>query len=270
MIEIRFIIHKIKEIKKLKKINTLIAILVIIFAANSLRTQTYPVPKFVFHLHGGYTMTLPDLKGDFPADLNSGKNPTPYFIKNGFNFGADAKYFVDKKSTFGIMLALTYSMLSSGDIGVNDSTYGVGTWRSDMGIFTIGIGAEYDFAPKRPANPFVNVQFTTNIIGGKTKFDATSGSVPTYSATMSSAVRFGATFGAGVDVKLSKKIGVIIGGRYAFANLFGKDSTASTVNTYGLNDKETTTQKSRKMAYLQFFAGMSFYFGQKTTKVIKK
>jgi opacity protein-like surface antigen len=254
----------------LKKINTIIAVLVVMFAISGLKAQTYPVPKWNFHLHGGYTMTLPDLKGTFPEDLKSGKNPTPYFIKNGFNFGGDVKYYVDKKSTFGIMLSLTYSMLSSGDIGIADSTYGTGTFRTDMGIFTVGLGAEYDFAPKRPANPFVNVQFTTNIIGGKTKFDQSGGLVPSYSATMSSAVRFGAMFGAGVDVKLSKSIGVVIGGRYAFANLFGKDSTASTSTTYGLNDKETTTQKSKKMAYLQFFAGVSFYMGtQKKIKVKK-
>jgi len=254
----------------LKKINTLIAILAIIFAVNGIKAQTYPVPNLILHLHGGYTFCLPDLKGDFPADIISGKNPTPYFIKNGFNFGADVKYFVDKKKTFGIMLDLTYSMLSSGDIGVSDTSLGLGqgVFRTDMGIFTVGVGAEYDFAPKRPANPFVNVLFTTNIFGGKTKYDRSDGGTST-SATMSSAVRFGAMFGAGVDVKLSKNVGVVIGGKYAFANLFGKDSTAASSNTYGLNDKETTTTKSRKIAYLQFYVGLSLYFGQKP-KVVKK
>jgi hypothetical protein len=260
----------------LKKISTLVAILVIIFAVNALKAQTYPVHKFSFHFHGGYTMSLPDLKGEFPADLTNGKNPTPYFVNNGFNFGVDGKYFVDKKKTLGIILTLTYTMLSSGDKGITDldtnSIFGIGTgtWRANMNIFTIGVGAEYDFAPKRPANPFVNAQFTTNIIGGNVKFDQSGGNVPSYSADMESAVRFGAMFGAGVDVKLSRSIGVVIGGRYHFANLFGKDSTTSTSTTYGLNDKETTTMKSRKMAYLQFFAGMSFYFGMKPKPVIKK
>lgn len=261
------IFKKLKEIKKLKRINTLIVILAVLFSALSIKAQTYPVPKFAIHLHGGYTMTLPDLKGDYPGDLT--KNPVPYFVKNGFNFGADAKYYVDKKSTFGIILSLTYTTLSSGDIGISDSTNGVGTFRTNMNLFTIGVGAEYDFAPKRPANPFVNVQFTTNIIGGNTKFDQSGGSIPSSSADMTSAVRFGALFAAGVDVKLSKSIGVVIGGRYNFANLFGKDSTANTTTTYGLNDKETTTQKSKKMAYLQFYAGMSFYFGMKS-KTVKK
>jgi len=243
-----------------------------LFVVNSLKAQTYPIPKYSLHIHGGYTLGLPDLKGNYPGDL--GKDPVPYFANNGFNFGADFKYFVDKKSTFGVMLALTYTMLSSGDKGVDvpapDTLVGTGTFRADMRIITIGVGAEYDFAPKRPANPFVNVQFTTNLIGGSEKFDASGGAKLSSSRDMSSAVRFGATFGAGVDVKLSKKIGVIIGGRYAFANLFGKDLTENTSSNYGLNDKETTATKSKKMAYLQFFAGMSFYFGQKTTKVIKK
>jgi len=256
----------------LKKINTLVIVLVLLFATAGLKAQTFPVPNLILHLHAGYTFCLPDLKGNFPGDIVEGKNPTPYFIKNGFNFGADVKYLVDKKRTFGIMLDLTYSMLSSGDIGVTDTSLGLGqgVYRNDMGIFTIGVGAEYDFAPKRPANPFVNVMFSTNIFGGKTKYDRSDGGAST-SATMSSAVRFGVLFGAGVDVKLSKNIGIVIGGKYAFANLFGKDSTASTVNTYGLNDKETTTEKSRKIAYVQFYAGVSLYFGQvKKPVVIKK
>ncbi len=254
----------------MKKINTLVAILAIIFAVNSLKAQTYPVPKFGFHITGGYTYCLADLKGDFPADINSAKNPTPYFIKNGFNIGVDAKYYVDKKSTFGIMASFTYSMLGSGDIGVADPVFGTGTFNTKMNIFTFGVGAEYDFAPKRPANPFVNVQITTNLFGGKTTWVQSGGDIPTYSLDLSSAVRFGVRFGAGVDVKLSKKIGVIIGARYAFANLLGKDTTAGTSTTYGLNDKETSTMKARKIPYLQFYGGISFYFGQKTTTTVPK
>ena len=68
----------------MKKINTLIVMFVVIFAANGLKAQTFPVPKFIVHVHGGYTFCLPDLKGVFPNDINSGKNPEPYFIKNGF------------------------------------------------------------------------------------------------------------------------------------------------------------------------------------------
>ncbi|MBE2217486.1 MAG: outer membrane beta-barrel protein [Ignavibacteria bacterium] len=260
----------------MKKLNTLVVVLLLLAATVGLNSQTFPVPKWNIHIHGGYTLTLPDLKGTFPADLQSGKNPTPYFVNNGFNAGADIKYYIDKKSTFGILLSLTYTALSSGNVGVNDldsnSILGIGsgTWKSNMNIFTIGVGAEYDFAPKRPANPFVNAQFTTNIIGGNTTFEKDGGFVDSYSRDMTSAVRFGAMFAAGVDVKLSKQVGVVIGGRYAFANLFGKDSTTNTQTTYGLNDKETTTQKSKKMAYLQFFAGVSLYFGQPVKKVVKK
>jgi opacity protein-like surface antigen len=258
----------------LKKINTLIAILVIIFAVNGLKAQTYPVPKFNFHVMAGYTFCLPNLssKVDFPGDPAA--NPTPYFIKNGFNFGADAKYYVDRKSTFGVMASLTYSMLSSGNTVVTGNpTWGSGTFKTDMNIFTFGIGAEYDFAPKRPANPFVNVQFTTNMFSGKSSFVSTDPAPnSSFNLDMTAAVRFGAMFGAGVDVKLSKNLGIVIGGRYAFANLFGKDSTASSSTNYGLNDKENsvTGKLSRKIAYLQFYAGMSFYFGMVNRAPVKK
>ncbi|NOS86329.1 MAG: outer membrane beta-barrel protein [Ignavibacteria bacterium] len=255
----------------MKKINTLVIVLVLLFAATGLKAQTFAVPKWNIHLHGGYTLPLPDLKGSYPTDIINVKNPRPYFMKAGFNFGGDVKYYIDKKSTFGILASLTYTMMSSGDIGVNDSSFGIGTFRTDMNMFTIGVGAEYDFAPKRPANPFVNVQFTTNIIGGKTSLIQSGNGGPAgFEANMTSAVRFGAMFAAGVDVKLSKNVGVVIGGRYSFANLFGKDSTAGSSTTYGLNDKETTTQKSKKMAYLQFYAGVSLYFGQPKRPLKKK
>lgn len=257
----------------MKKINTLIAILVIIFAVNGLKAQTYPVPKFNFHVMAGYTFCLPNLSSKLEFPAANGDDPVPYYIKNGFNFGADAKYYVDKKSTFGIMASLTYSMLSSGNTTVtSDPIWGTGTFNTKMNIFTFGLGAEYDFAPKRPANPFVNVQFTTNMFTGKTSLASTGGTIGSFNLDMTAAVRFGAMFGAGVDVKLSKNLGVVIGGRYAFANLFGKDSTASSSTNYGLNDKEspTTGKSARKIAYLQFYAGVSFYFGMVSKAPIKK
>ncbi len=88
----------------MKKINTLAIVLVLLFAAAGLKSQTFAVPKWNIHVHGGYTLPLPDLKGTYPKDVVEGKNPTPYFMKAGFNFGADAKYYVDKKSTFGIKI----------------------------------------------------------------------------------------------------------------------------------------------------------------------
>lgn len=250
----------------MKRINTLVAILVMIFAINGLKAQTYPVPKFMVHVFGGYNYCLPDLKGEFPGDIN--KDPTPYFVKNGFNVGADGKYFVDKKSTFGILLSFNYTMLSSGTLGVNDPVLGSGNFKETMTLATVGVGVEYDFAPKRPANPFVNAQVTTNFIGGsiESSLSGGSGGSNLYNSgniDMKGAVRFGGMFGAGVDVKLSKHIGVMIAGRYVFANLFNKSSIANTSTNYGLNDEATTTIKARKITYLQFVAGMSFYFGLK-------
>ncbi len=253
----------------MKKINTLIAILVMLFAVSSLRAQTYPVPKMSLHIYGGYAYTLPDLHGDFPADIDALKDPTPYFVNSGFNFGVDGKYFVDKKSTFGIMLSFMYTGLSSGNLTFNnDPILGTGTFKTDLNIFTIGLGAEYDFAPKRPANPFVNAQFTTNIFSGTTTLTSTD-SAANFTGDLQSAVRFGAQFGAGVDVKLSKKIGVIIGGRYCYQNLFNKNAITNSSGAYGLNDA-AGTQKAKKIAYLQFYAGISFYFGQKTYPKMKK
>ena len=99
----------------------------------------------------------------------------------------------------------------------------------------------------------------------------------TFNIQRKSESRFGIVVNGGVDIKLNKSIGAVVGVKYGLTNLIGKktDITSNTVlqtddeesgtsafKELGLNDEESSNNKSKTLYYLQFYAGLSFYFGE--------
>ncbi len=243
----------------------LVALFILAAAFLSLNNNTlFSQPQLIIHVTGGYNVPLPDLKGD----LNTRADSNTYFIKNGFGFGADGKYYLGKKRNVGITFGLGYQMFkNSAD---SSTAFGVSNFKNKLNAFVVGLGVEYAFMPKGKANPFVGAEFTGHFFSGDV--EGTSAGV-TYKSTLKSASRFGLGLGAGVDIALSKSVGVVIGGKYHLANLIGKDTTSGSATEYGLNDKEmtvgTTTVKAKSIAYFQIYAGVSFYLNQPKKKVSK-
>ena len=239
----------------------LVALFVILAAFLSFNNNTFSQPQVTVHVTGGYDLPLPDLKGEFPTDSNS------YFMSSGFNVGADGKYYLGKKRNVGITLSAGYNSFSSGDINI--VSFDTGTVVSKINAFTVGLGIEYGFMPKGKANPFVGAEFTGHFFSGNSKFTPTSGTETT--TDLKSASRFGLALGAGVDITASKSIGFIIGGKYQLANLIGKefDSVSTSTTEFPLNDKENGTIEAKNISYLQFYAGVSFYFNRPKAKMKK-
>ena len=238
----------------------LVALFVITAAFLSFNSNTFSQPQFTIHLTGGYNLPLPDLKGDLTdsADITN-----TFGMKLGYGFGADAKYYLGKKRNVGITLALGYQLFSNSE---DTSQYLGKDIKNKLNAFTVGLGIEYAFMPKGKANPFVGAEFTGHFFSGN--YEATVlGTSQT--ADLKSASRFGLGLGAGVDIALSKSIGIVIGGKYHLANLIGKedlDTAAISTNEYQLVDKEytigNTTIEAKNISYLQFYAGVSFYLNQ--------
>lgn len=221
-------------------------------------------PRLTLHFTGGYSLPLPDLKGEIPPEFSI----NDYQMKNGFNFGADGKYALIKKGTLRITGSLAYTMfINSGDLEI-----AVGTAERKINILTAGLGVEYAFLPKQKISPFIGAEFTGNFFNGK-YIENAGGFDHEYNLKAES--RFGVQIGAGVDFALNKNIGIVVGSKYSLANLIGKDYDTSTVVTeYTLNDKEYTsatgvTVTAKNISYLQFYAGISFYLMQ-PKKVVKK
>jgi opacity protein-like surface antigen len=244
----------------------LVALFVIVAAFLSINNTTFSQPQLKIHVTGGYNLPLPDLKGDLPPTSVDDSNS--YAMKNGFNVGADAKYYLGKKRNVGITLSLAYHMfMNSYDV---PSSSPATTYKPKINMFTVGLGVEYGFLPKGKANPFIGAEFTGNFISGKLTYDPQPTGVPEY--TIKSSSRFGLGIGAGVDIALNKNIGIIVGAKYNLSNLIGKeyDSTVTVGSLeLPLNDKENGSVKSKNISFIQTYLGISFFLNQ-PKKVAKK
>lgn len=248
----------------MKKLSALFVVFVLLFGFSSSNAQ----PQFIIHLTGGYNQPLPDLQGDL---TDSADRMNTYGMKLGYGFGADGKYYLGKKRNVGITLGLGYQMFSNSE----DTVEGLGKdIKYKLNALAVGLGIEYAFMPKGKANPFIGAEFTGHFFSGNAEgvfFGAQN------TSDLEAASRFGLGVGAGVDIALSKSVGIVIGGKYQLANLIGKDYDSTfTSGKYFLNDDEftvttgttTTTFEARNISYLQFYAGVSFYLNQ--PKKVKK
>lgn len=260
----------------MKKLSALIIVLAVLFAVNN----SFAQPRLIIHVTGGYSVPISALAGD-AADLFTVPTPTTVatepkmYMKMGFNFGADLKYAFDKKRSFRGVLGLGYNMFSNSyDIPTSVITTAT-KYKPQFNFFTASLGAEYAFLPKGKANPFIGVDFTANFYSGKVVLDPYPAGV--VEQKLKSGSRFGLQFGAGVDIALSKNIGIVVGGQYHMINLIGKkeyDSTVTpTANEYELFDKEYTrggqTIKAMDLSAIKLYAGVSFYLMQPKKKIKK-
>ncbi len=247
---------------KLKEMNKITAAFIILFI--SLTGTCIAQPRLTLHAYGGYSIPLPNMKGEIPQ----GVNYNDYGLKYGYNFGIDAKYAIEKSAKVKITASVNYNIFRNNDIlpqydNANESR--------KLNILTAGFGAEYSFLPKNNVNPFLGVEFTGNFFNGIVTDQIGDTTHTEYNLKAES--RYGFQINAGVDVISSKRIGVIAGVRYNFANLFGKDSASVSQGEFALWDKEFssngTTIAAKKIQYLQLYAGVSFYLMQPKKKVKK-
>jgi opacity protein-like surface antigen len=236
---------------------------VLIFAFLVLSANTYSQPKFTINVFGGYNLPLPDLKGDVTDSVD---REGTYVTKNGFNAGFIGKYTVDKRGMFKITLGGSYNSFSGEGDYVHTNNVHI---HKKINILTIGLGAEYAFLPKGKVNPFLGLDLTGNFFSGEdeeTVTAITDHDEGSETLKLKSASRFGIGVGGGVDFAFSKNVGALAGFKYHLANLIGKEHSETTAaGEYNLNDAEHThdseTISSRNISFLQFYAGMSFYFG---------
>lgn len=244
----------------------------LILCLNNLNSQT----KFNVNIYGGYSLPVGELKGDFPDSLNSSgsldftKSRT-LLTKTGFNFGATGKYVADTTGHARLTAGFNYSSFK----GSKDysRTAGITSFKNSVGIFTISVGAEYSLSPKDKVNPFAGLDLSVNIFSGKIEASGDTA----YIIDRKSETRFGVVATGGVDIKLNKNIGIVIGIKYVFANLIGRKTETASTNGNSitddeeggtialieipLNDDETSSNKSKTINYIQFYTGLSLYLG---------
>lgn len=216
-------------------------------------------PRFTLQFTGGYSIPTGDLKGEFGPTVETFRTNNPdtntYYMKQGLNFGIYGKQALGKAANFRIAGGLIYNRFS------RNVNYNVGgqfaSIKMNMTVLSIAAGGEWGFLPKKSKiNPFVEGAVAVNFIsGGFTKQQADS----TITYSLESSTRIGFHLGGGLDFPLSYRVGLTAGFKYAVANLIGKQSGIDIATTYALNDERYG--RKRTISYLQFYGGVSFYFG---------
>lgn len=240
----------------------------IFFLSNNLHAQ----PKFTVHIIGGYSQPLSDLKGNiatFDTIQNSRAN-YPFQMKNGFNFGADGKLAFGKQGNIRLVFGLNYNVFKNSEdmpniYNQNETV----TFKNKVNILGISLGGEYAFLPKKNVNPFIGFDLTGNFWSGSFSWDNSGDSAAYTILSLKSAARLGLQFGGGIDFKIGKQEGIVLGMKYNFANLVGKgytDPLSFASNEISLNDKASGVNPARNLNYLQLYIGISMFLGQPKKK----
>ncbi len=249
----------------------ILSIALFLLISCSLSSQT----KYSISVYGGYSLPLADLKGDFPDTLSTSSyldfnKSSTLLTKSGYNIGVKGKYCIDTLGKANFTAGLNYNSFSgSMDYRRTQATL---TYQNKVNIFSISAGAEYDFFPKKKFNPFIGLELAMNFYSGKIEASGDT----TFTLQRKSESRFGVAANAGLGIMLNKSIGAVIGVKYSLTNLIGKKTETTTSTTItdaeetgssslkeiGLNDEDSSNNKSKTLYFLQIYAGISFYFGE--------
>jgi hypothetical protein len=262
------------------KIKTKLFIAVFILFSGSLFAQ----PKLTLHVTGGYGVPLGDFKVDVPTTERADADNFPFYTKHEILFGADGKLAIGKKGNFRAVFGITYNMFSNNTDAIfkADSTGTLVTtnFKPKVNILSVYLGGEWAFIPKGKVNPFVGVDIVGNFFGGSFEFGQSvfvKGAQRTGPMDMKSETRIGFLFDAGVDFMLSKQVGAIVGAKYHLINPLGKGADVESEvgpNEIDLGDKahtrdDGTQSPNLSLSSVNFYAGVSFYFGAPKPQVKK-
>lgn len=262
----------------MKAIKFLFILLVIISAGT-----IYSQPKFTINVFGGYGVPLGDFKTAVPTTERADADYFPYYTKQLINFGADGKLAIGKKGNFRAVFGLTYNMFSNSTDAKfrafdGDTVFVTTNFKPKVNVLSVFLGGEWAFLPKGKVNPFVGVGIVGNFFSGQFEFGQSvfiKGAQRTGPMDMKSETRIGILFDGGLDFKLSKNVGAIVGVKYHMINPLGKgadDPSEIGPNEIDLGDQEHTedgkTFAARTMSSINGYIGVSFYFG--APKVVKK
>lgn len=222
-------------------------------------------PSATVQFIGGYSMPTGDFTGSFPdrrIEFTGNDVASKYLLKSGVNYGIFIKIPFAKKSPLSYKFGIGFNAFSQSREYTEDTV--IITASLSQSILGINAGAEFDFSDRKSkVRPFVGAEISLNFISGSHTNDFIDS---TKTLDMKGATRVGLNLSAGVDVVLHNNLGVLVGAKYAFANIIGKNFQEDTRVNYGLNDAAhsngTVNLTAKNITFFQFYGGISFYFGR--------
>jgi hypothetical protein len=225
----------------------------------------HTVPKFILQIDGNLNYGALELSahngGFLNLDFMSGKN---FGARNGLGGNLTFKIPLSKKGKFWFDVTAGYNRFQS-DLFTDNTFYGKAGYNQFFG----GLGAEYNFTPSHRVKYYTGVSTLFSIIDGKAQLaNADSINRTYYDVKINPGFRIGYSIFMGMNISLSKDIGLNLGMKFSHANLLLKE-TIEPKSPYEteLNDDATDPRKLysgwKQFAYITMHTGISYYFGVK-------
>jgi len=216
-----------------------------------------------FYYHIGHLDLAANENTSFHRDdFIDGSN---FGTRYGFGGSLTGKFALHKEGSIRLNVTASYNRFLSNFV-ISESPEG----KVSYNIIGGALGFENNFNPNKKLKPYIGADFVVSLINGKAtlKTDSTD-----FNLTIKNSVRFGVAVNFGFEYAFNNYVGINLGYKLTYANLFGRESKASTsiYETY-LNDEKVTTGNSipfagwKQFLYSSFTAGINFYFGMKNKK----
>ncbi len=261
----------------MKKFTVLLfaAVLIIIFNAGSSFCQTTKnKPFFTIDVSGGVDLPLLDLKGTGPLGIYQFQD---YGVSVGPSAAISVKIAVFTRKMLQLRLYAIFGyahFTNDGAGGINigvvkppwpngsipPANYIPGTSFVRINQPYTGIGFEYAQYTDRDAKSSFNFDFDAalTLINGRAYQTDVHG-YETFN-TFHSSPRLGFGFNVFWNYRLSPVVGINLGSRFQWSNLIGKSFNTTDEDAWMFLNDETN---GRNIVFLNFFGGLSFYFGKK-------
>jgi hypothetical protein len=262
----------------MKKFTVLLsfAVLIVVFTASSSFCQTTKnKPFFTIDVSGGVDLPLLDLKGTGPLGIYQF---TEYGVSVGPCIAVNVKMAVYTQKMLQLRLYTLFGYSHFTNDGAGGINIGIvkppwptgsippagylngGTSSVRMNLPYGGIGFEYAQYTDRAARSSFNFDFDValTLVNGRA-YQTDINGVETFN-TFHSSPRLGFGFNVFWNYRLSPVVGINLGSRFQWSNLIGKSSNNTDEDAWMFLNDDTN---GRNIAFLNFFGGMSFYFGKK-------
>jgi len=248
--------------------------LIILSALLLLAGYSFSQKKFTAQFYGGYSIPVADFKGSYPDSLTyiNYRTAKTLLTSYGINFGVKGKFIVDSSGSQALTLGAEYNSFTG------NKDYPGQSYKNKVNIFTFNAGIEYAINPSNKIVPFAGLDLAANFFSGKSEGSGDS----TVILNRKSETRFGVIAGAGVDIKMWNSAGIVFGVKYSLTNLIGKKSESvntgipsitdienegsTTGSEVPLNDETVSGNPGKSINFIQFYLGVSYYFGKSIGK----
>jgi hypothetical protein len=239
--------------------NIFIFTVLCVFSFNLIYSQS----RLEIDVHIGYSHPLLEAYGD-----NVVLAPTGGFVTlngkrwiNSDNLGAKTGYTVQTYLKYAVLnqgyvkglFNMGYNMLYSKYDGPADN-FGV-----RVQSFSLGAGLEVNPLGNKRFYPSLFGLLRINFMGGETYYHA---GLDAFKVTP----RYGYVSGINLNYRVSKKIGLFLGGSYSYDNAWGKSTEETSTHDPHVivfvdkKSPENNLNNDRRIAYSSFYLGMKFYF----------